>query len=479
MINLIVLLFCACSILAQQSGDEIINSFLKLNKKISTYFNNEDIELSERLGISYEGVAFKILSSYNLSESGIKKIQKEGYTITRDNTFTDGGIIKYLVTPPGSPFYLFVKDGKIIDYPTYLSKNWEMRETRFFRYYIESGEKICNSVFDTLDNFVNTILTRFNVNRDRVNNLQQNKINYYLCVNDSLINVYTGFSIRGMYNLSFDYVISTYKCHLHEVAHLLMNYIIQTPKLYYHPFFQEGFAVALGGRGGFHPKILEEIGAFEIINKLVNPGSLRGASEFSRISADLSYPIAGLLNHHLMKSMPDSVYLSIYKQFGSDMFENIPELPEGYCDFDEKALEEYMFNSELSIERLSEKDVEQGIVIIATDAVTITEVKGAYYFKANSNLTLFSSEVCSERSRKFSEFYPDREYTGEKYLLVIDNNDIMFYDLELDILLGAFYAGFNFRKDYSPENSGTLHFKIPSNMMKITPNMQIRTLPGT
>jgi len=135
-------------------------------------------------------------------------------------------------------------------------------------------------------------------------------------------------------------------------------------------------------------------------------------------------------------------------------------------------------NSELSLEVLNEKSMEKGTVIIDTDALTITEAKGAYYFTANASLSLFSPRVCSESSRKFSEFYPDRKYRGEKYLLIFDNNDVMFYDLELDILLGAFYAGFNFRNTYSPDDSGNIYFKIPGSMLNITPNMKVSLLPG-
>ena len=105
--------------------------------------------------------------------------------------------------------------------------------------------------------------------------------------------------------VSHDIIVSTFSAHFHELAHLLINYKLQQPHLYTHPFFLEGFAVAVGGRGGKAPAVQQQLGLAMYRSEFVALEDLRRVEGFYGYNASVSYPAAGLYNRFLLEnSMP-------------------------------------------------------------------------------------------------------------------------------------------------------------------------------
>jgi hypothetical protein len=159
------------------------------------------------------------------------------------------------------PFYF--KNHKAIAALTYFTRNWKKQSGKYFDFLI-SDEKLFNSYcIDKLDEVCGDEphqLLKYNDSELQL--LKEQKILYVFCSNQDEIVSITGSVSKGRYLSEHDAVVTTYSCHFHEVAHLLLNYKIKENSLYPIPFLQEGFAVATGGRGGQSNNVLNDVGYF-------------------------------------------------------------------------------------------------------------------------------------------------------------------------------------------------------------------------
>jgi len=95
-------------------------------------------------------------------------------------------------------------------------------------------------------------------------------------------------------NLQTDVVVTHHPCHAHELAHLLAGLWLEELPLFTLPLLQEGLAVHLGGRWGRHPRVLDRLGRTSLGEGWVTLDDLLSRQGFSSMSADLTYPPAGV-----------------------------------------------------------------------------------------------------------------------------------------------------------------------------------------
>ena len=117
-----------------------------------------------------------------------------------------------------------------------------------------------------------------------------------------------------MYILAYDFIVTTFNAHYHELLHLLINYKLQKLPLFTHPFLQEGCAVAFGGRGGKEPNVILNIGLFLNNSEMLNYNSLLTKQDFYQVDISLSYPLSGLYNLFLFNQLGLEEYLKMYKK---------------------------------------------------------------------------------------------------------------------------------------------------------------------
>jgi hypothetical protein len=142
--------------------------------------------------------------------------------------------------------------------------------------------------------------------------LKKEKIIYILCKDEDEIEKLTGYKARGMFNLAYDYVISTFNCHYHELLHLLMNYKLKNIPPYTHSFLQEGFAVSFGGRGGKEPEVILNLGCFIAESKFLEYKELLSLDKFRNFDVSMSYPLSGLYNNFIISNFGIDNYLKLY-----------------------------------------------------------------------------------------------------------------------------------------------------------------------
>ena len=179
----------------------------------------------------------------------------------------------------------FLKDSFLFNSAYYHSRNWKTITTDHFKFFVSDETLFNDYSINLLENFINRMTEILSFTETERNQLKEKKIFYFLCKDEEEIQKVTGFATRGIFILAQDYVITTYNTHYHELLHFLINYKLRKLPLYTHPFLQEGFAVAFGGRGGLDAHTISEMGVFLIKSGFANYKELLSKLDFQKTDA--------------------------------------------------------------------------------------------------------------------------------------------------------------------------------------------------
>ena len=290
------------------------------NADLSKFVDIESLDLSKRLDIHYAGVKNKFLLSYEIDPNIIAgiKVNNLKYELTASNLKNDFTKIDFNVLSNNYSKTYYFKNDKLVSPVLYFTTNWKIFISKYFRVKVSSPVLFNEYSLRKLDNFVDTMVKLLQINKDRVNLLQKEKINYILCKDENEIKTISGFDTRGIYILAYDEVITTFNTHYHELSHLLMNFKLQNLPLYTLPFFQEGFAVAVGGRGGIGRNILLNIGYFLEKSGYLKFNAILSKKNFMSENASMAYPAAGLYNYFLISNYGINSYLKLYLKYSGN-----------------------------------------------------------------------------------------------------------------------------------------------------------------
>jgi hypothetical protein len=168
---------------------------------------------------------------------------------------------------------------------------------------------------DELERFLQRSAALLQLSKADLKVLAREKLIYVLCKDEDEIERLTGYRTRGMYLLPYDYVVTTYSCHYHELLHQLINFKLRSLPLYTHPFLQEGFAVAFGGRGGVAPQTIFQSGVFLNKSGFADYRELFVASDFLQQDASMTYPLSGLYVRFLFERFGTQRFLELYRAY--------------------------------------------------------------------------------------------------------------------------------------------------------------------
>ena len=310
----------------QQINKEISSFFKDLiadADDLSKYINKNELAKSERLGIQYEGIKNKFLISFDIDEQVKNEIRenKTSYELKEEKLNEDFSKITFFVQSRNYSKEFYFKDDKFVSPAYYFTSGWKNFKTKYFNFFISDSLLFNNYSVEALGKLSYQPWPTLHLDENQRKLLEEKKINYILCKDEDEIKKLTGFATRELYTLAFDEIITTYNCHFHELAHLLINFKLKNLPLYSLPFFQEGFAVAAGGRGGLSRNVLFDAGYFLQKSEIIKFNSILTKEEFLSEDASLTYPVAGLYSLFLMKQYGIDSYLKLYKKYcGADSF---------------------------------------------------------------------------------------------------------------------------------------------------------------
>jgi len=224
--------------LTNERAAQFINAMINNSDSLENFVLPEELAISKRLGISYEGIKNKFLISYEIPQQIIEEIKnnKVDYSLNINQLDDEFSLLHFEI----KQMSYYFKNSYLISPPYFFYKDWQKIESEHFIFYISNPINFNQYSINRLEEFISDIFSVLNYTEQEIQLLKKEKIIYILCNDEDEIKVLTGYKARGMFNLAYDYVITTFNCHYHELLHLLMNYKLKNIPLYTHPVAEFG-----------------------------------------------------------------------------------------------------------------------------------------------------------------------------------------------------------------------------------------------
>jgi hypothetical protein len=453
--------FSQQKILTDDRASQFIEAMINGSNSLEAFILPEELAISKRLGISYIGVENKFLISYEIPKEIIEEINngETDYTIHIEKIDDEFSILHFECAGMNYKTKYYFKNGYLISPLYFYYKDWQKIESKHFIFYVSEPMFFNQYSVEKLEEFIESIFSVLKYSDEEKELLKKEKLFYILCKDEEEIEKLTGHKARGMGNLAYDYVITTYNCHYHELLHILINFKLKRLLLYTHPFLQEGFAVAFGGRGGYEPGIILNLGKFLEQSDFINAEQLFSESEYKTYDVSMSYPLSGLYNLFLISEIGIDNYIKLYVEYSSNNVSsfviNNDKLPTElkWNDF----VNNYSNEEEIKIDFMEEEfqtiGMDSTYILKANEVVYLIETKGNILISTKDTTENYVSKI-------FNEAYPDKNYMGEKYFIKVTNNEISVYNLFTNNLLANYVSGFSKEMKPVPKENGYYKFLI-------------------
>jgi len=309
------------TIFSQPVENHFIDALINNKSNITDFIENDELERSARLGIHYTDVDYKCLISFDVPDE-VKAGFKDGkFSYTLQTVQLEEGF-SVVTLAIGSINYLqkfyFLND-KFVSPSRYFTRNWKDIESKYFIFKISEPKYFNDYCVKRLDDYVDSLCVLLDIEPEKQKLLEKEKIYYTFCIDENEVEKITGYKSKGMSVLAYDEVISAYQTHFHEVAHILINFKMQKLGLYTLPFFMEGFAVAVGGRGGMAPRVVTDLGYYLQKTGFLTYDSILTYESFYSQDANMTYAVSGLYNSFLLNELGGRKYIELYKSVNGDI----------------------------------------------------------------------------------------------------------------------------------------------------------------
>lgn len=456
---------------SQEEQKEFIEALINNSENLEKYVDKEELAKSTRLGINYDSVKYKFMISYGIDEKVKEEIKKNNikYEVKTSVLDKEYSLAEFTVHSLNYTKQFYFKNGKWISPVTYFSKDWTTKASRYFIFKISEPKYFNDYCINKLDECVDSVAALLEFDEQQKQLLEKEKIYYVLCKDEKEIEMVTGFNTRGIYITAFDEVVTTYNTHYHELAHLLMNYKLKNLSLYTLPFFMEGFAVAIGGRGGMAKRVVLDIGYYLQKSGFLTYDSLITNDGFYKEDASMTYPVAGLYNAFLLKEIGTERYIGLYNSVKGDLARvrkiSVNDLNLPNAEKFNNYLAEYEVNPTVYL-NANDTNNKPKIVLENGQELNIRELCGTfmkignyYKFFISCSPFLFSTEdsdlYLNYISKKYKDILDDEEETGEnppEYGIVCDSFSINLYNFYTNETIASFSTNFSINHTIVPSH---------------------------
>lgn len=449
--------------------EEIINLLIANSPGISNHINADELQIANRFGIEYEGIKNKFLIANDILKEFANDLLNEKIKYEYKLEGLEDNFSLLIITIPTLNLKreYFLKDSFLVTSAYYHSRTWKTIATDYFQFFVSDETLFNDYSINLLEKFIDRMSGILSFTETELNQIKEKEIFYFLCKDEEEIKKVTGFATRGIFILAQDYVITTYNTHYHELLHFLVNYKLRKLPLYTHPFLQEGFAVAFGGRGGLDAHTIFEMGVFLIKSGFANYKELLSKLDFQKTDASISYPISGLYTEFLIKNIGIDNYIKLFKKyFGTSekvLSENITE--EDLLSDDKWNLFIDSLSSQNPVVIKTELSVSDYKLITKQNDFEVYENERDYLFRVKDTLLISTPTIISNfKSKIFSQHFSSRKYNSEKYLIIANQNEISVYNLFSNNLIGKYIASFSLPPNTVPYKDGFYEFVIKKDL---------------
>ncbi len=453
-LNFLFLLFSVSSsqIVSQHRAEEFVRAIVLDTVDIFPYLSRYESSRVNRLGISYENVRNKCLIGFDIDKTvkSIMRMEKNSYSVCVEEL--NDGYSRIKVSALNSnyfKYYYFDPESSLVSPIYYHTRSWKQFESSNFVFHISDTTLFNRYAIDCLEKFIEYVARLFEYSYEQRNRLRSEKIHYFLCSNEDEIEKVTGFRTRGITIIAYDYVVTTYNCHYHELVHLLMNFKFESIPLYTHPFFQEGIATALGGRGGLEAQVVLNTGRYLETSGFCTYKKLLSRKTFIEQDASITYPVAGLYSAFLLDRLGFKQYAQLYRSYSGH----------------EKSVDSMVISENiLPLENELKKFLSDSLRFAS---ITLDKGNNQYWQQSNYTIkmkdALFltpQSRLLDYRSKKFYEIFPGKRYQGEKYIIICSKNEISIYNLYTNNLIANYISAFSTTTIQSASTEGWYIFSV-------------------
>jgi hypothetical protein len=453
-----------CSqIMDRDAAGAFVRALIRNDDSLTPWLDRNDLAISHRLGITYDGVRQKSLIAYDLDDSTRKMLQGDRlpYFFTVDTLSGLNTRVNLTIGNGALEKEYYFRERVAISPIGYHSGGWKRLESEHFRFFLSDTTRFNAYCRDQLEAFLGRMADLLGLNEHDMETLSGQKIFYYLCGDEDEIERMTGFRARGMFNLAYDAVITTYNAHYHELLHLLINYKLRHLPLFTHPFLQEGFAVAFGGRGGLEPEAILPAGRFLFESGFVGLSVLLRNDGFRQTDPSLTYPCAGLYNRFLVATMGMESYLQMYRRHSGEAGSH-GVLHIEQDEVPEDSLWASYLRGPASRNAIRPDSIpDRARVIFEDSTLTIADDGDDFIVMVRDAVAHGGAErYAGYSSMKFREELPGRSWSGEKYLIRASAAEISVYNLFTNNLIASYVAAFSLPPVSVPMIGGTNSFRI-------------------
>lgn len=460
--------------LEDSSAKAFINTLLNDRQSLIHYIDPNELLTSNRLGTNYTDSDLKLMIGYDFTPDALLAMKnQEKYSYKIKALTADFSLLTISLPKIGYSQDFYFKDDKLISPLTWFTCNMKTIDTKYVRYYFSDSIRYNSVAAEYLNTQIDSLLTRFNqvLTHQRIQLLESKKINYIITANAQEMQTITGFNTTGIAYLNTDTVVSQDPAHFHEVVHLLINFILKDTKTYTQPLFQEGLAVALGGRSGKSPEVLFSLAAYLLKQNFLTFEELTSREVLSQVDASLSYPVSGLIVKYLLNTLDSKEFLNLYRKYTvneSGFSSNTIDLKDlklsnNWNNYLAQTGEENLQNIKVkgkTTNLITKREYSlDNISLNNTLCVQVNMLPGYLLLKTHKSVQNYQSRI-------FQENLPKMKYSQERYLIKADSTEVVVYDLYLDQIIMLLNNEF-FSENKVIENKGKVGFIITdSNLIK-------------
>jgi hypothetical protein len=449
--------------LPRGEAESFVRALVWKRSALPAWFEPGEMAVSRRLGIEYDAIEYKHLIGYDIDDS-TRSLLKEGrvkYSIAVDALDRNNSRVTLTTGNAGDSREFYFRGKHWVSPFGYFARKWTTTESKHFRFFLSDSTLFNHYCVEELERFVTRMAGLLKLDNRDMSTLREQKIRYYLCRNEEEIQRLTGFRVRGMYNLAYDAVVTTYNTHYHELLHLLVNYRLRHLPLYTHPFLQEGFAVAYGGRGGLDPGVLLPLGRYLYESQDVELASLLESDGFRQLDPSLSYPAAGLYNKFLVESMGIEPYLALYRKYSSSpggaAASRIPREALPGDSLWSECIQRSTARSAISLD----SPPTQATILYNTETEQVTKDDEWYHFLLSNGAVFPGRERYPHYvSRAFTDAFPGKTYNGDKYMILVTAEQVSVFNLLTNDLIASYAAAFASPAERVPRIGDRYRFSV-------------------
>ncbi len=454
---------------SQSVPEKFFDALLYDKDNIADFINKDALTRSKCLGITYTGVKEKALLTYEIPQKMKEDIISGKHKLEIVES-SEGKYTVVNITIPGYNDYsrTYYFDEGFIPVSEYMTRNWGKLESKYFKFRLHEPKYFNDYCVRRLDDFVDMMADTLGFTTEERELLEKEKILYTFCTDEKEVGSITWFRSKGMAMLANEEIVTAYQTHFHEVAHILINYKLKNLGLYTLPFFMEGFAVAMGGRGGMAPRVVTNVGAYLQQTNFLTYDSIFTNEQFYNYDLNMPYAISGLYNTFLIHELGIIKYLEMYRKANGDL-KYVSNITQSLIDL--PSMEKFKtFLSEYNNQRImyvNENDTLKAELDINASSGNFV-LSGNYIkcFVKDKYSVGFAGlfNMDDYYSRKFADLYKTDKKCYFKYCFLTGKESIDIYNLYNDELIFSYSKGLSINPVIIPKIREYYNFFISSGL---------------